>query len=156
MAFYLNGDRSPANLYDYDFATRKVTKLTNRLNPEINPVDLVDAEIIRYSSFDGMKIPAILFKPHQVHATPSPLTRPFVVFFNGFNRGFDKLASSYGNTTARLVRLSAIVLAVYAGLLGLTGLFVAAAQLSWRLVAAYVSLAGTLVAVETGLVTRTM
>jgi tetratricopeptide (TPR) repeat protein len=34
-----------------------------------------------------------------------------------------------------------------ARLLGLTGLFVAAAQLSWRLVAAYVSLAGTLVAV---------
>ncbi len=33
-----------------------------------------------------------------------------------------------------------------ARLLGLTGLFVAAAQLSWRLVAAYVSLAGTLVA----------
>jgi hypothetical protein len=34
-----------------------------------------------------------------------------------------------------------------ARLLGLTGLFVVAAQLSWRLVAAYVSLAGTLVAV---------
>ena len=33
-----------------------------------------------------------------------------------------------------------------ARLLGLTGMFVAAAQLSWRLVAAYVSLAGTLVA----------
>ncbi|PRQ03485.1 hypothetical protein ENSA5_15150 [Enhygromyxa salina] len=34
----------------------------------------------------------------------------------------------------------------FARLLALTGLFVAAAQLSWRLVAAYVSLAGTLVA----------
>ncbi len=65
MAFYLNGDRSPSNLYVYDFATRKVTKLTNSLNPEMNPADLVDAEIIRYNSFDGMKIPAILFKPHQ-------------------------------------------------------------------------------------------
>ena len=35
MAFYLNGDRSPANLYVYDFATQKATKLTNSLNPEI-------------------------------------------------------------------------------------------------------------------------
>jgi HAE1 family hydrophobic/amphiphilic exporter-1 len=64
---------------------------------------------------------AILFKPHQAHATPSPLTKPFVAFFNGFNRGFDWLASFYGRTTARLVRLTAVVLAVYAGLLALTG-----------------------------------
>ncbi|HKU97505.1 MAG TPA: multidrug efflux RND transporter permease subunit [Vineibacter sp.] len=64
---------------------------------------------------------AILFKPHQAHATPSPLTRPFIAFFDGFNRGFDRLASFYGRTTARLVRLIAVVLAVYVGLLGLTG-----------------------------------
>ncbi len=64
---------------------------------------------------------AILFKPHQAHATPSPLTRPFIAFFDWFNRGFDRLASFYGRTTARLVRLTAVVLAVYVGLLGLTG-----------------------------------
>ncbi len=65
MAFYLNGDRSPSNLYVYDFATKKVTKLTNSLNPEINSEDLVEAENIRYKSFDGMEVPAILYKPHQ-------------------------------------------------------------------------------------------
>ena len=37
MAFYLNGDRSPSNLYVYDFVTKKATKLTDSLNPEINP-----------------------------------------------------------------------------------------------------------------------
>ncbi|HZI87574.1 MAG TPA: prolyl oligopeptidase family serine peptidase [Pyrinomonadaceae bacterium] len=65
MAFYLNGDRAPANLYVYDFATRKATKLTNSLNPEINANDLVEAENIRYKSFDGMEVPAILYKPHE-------------------------------------------------------------------------------------------
>jgi dipeptidyl aminopeptidase/acylaminoacyl peptidase len=65
MAFYLNGDRSPSNLYVYDFAARKATRLTDTLNPEINPADLVDAEIVRYKSFDGMTIPAILYKPHE-------------------------------------------------------------------------------------------
>jgi HAE1 family hydrophobic/amphiphilic exporter-1 len=30
---------------------------------------------------------AILLKPHQAHATPSRLTRPFVAFFSAFNRG---------------------------------------------------------------------
>ena len=80
MAFYLNGDRSPSNLYVYDFASRKVTKLTNSLNPEINPADLVDTEIIRYKSFDGMQIPAILFKPHQA----SPQNKvPAIVLVHG-------------------------------------------------------------------------
>jgi dipeptidyl aminopeptidase/acylaminoacyl peptidase len=64
MAFYLNGDRSPSNLYAYDFATRKATRLTDSLNPQIDPNDLVDAEIVRYKSFDGTPIPAILYKPH--------------------------------------------------------------------------------------------
>ena len=68
MAFYLNGDRSPANLYVYDFATKKVTKLTDSLNPEIDPADLVEAQNIRYKSFDGMEIPAILYKPHEASA----------------------------------------------------------------------------------------
>ncbi|MDQ3803342.1 MAG: S9 family peptidase [Acidobacteriota bacterium] len=68
MAFYLNGDRSPSNLYVYDFATRKATRLTDSLNPAINAADLVDAKVIRYKSFDGMEIPAILYKPHEASA----------------------------------------------------------------------------------------
>ncbi|MGB8509632.1 MAG: S9 family peptidase [Pyrinomonadaceae bacterium] len=68
MAFYLNGDRSPSNLYIYDFKTKKATKLTESLNPEINPADLVESSIIRYKSFDGMEIPSILYKPHGVDA----------------------------------------------------------------------------------------
>ncbi len=69
MAFYLNGDRSPSNLYVYDFATKKATRLTDSLNPEIDPADLVDAQVIRYKSFDGMEIPALLYKPHGAGAT---------------------------------------------------------------------------------------
>ncbi|MBC8031822.1 MAG: S9 family peptidase [Pyrinomonadaceae bacterium] len=68
MAFYLNGDRSPSDLHVYAFATRKVTKLSNSLNPQISAGDLVDSQIIRYKSFDGMEIPSILYKPHQANA----------------------------------------------------------------------------------------
>jgi dipeptidyl aminopeptidase/acylaminoacyl peptidase len=68
MAFYLNGDRSPSNLYIYDFATKKATKLTESLNPEINAVDLVDSQVIRYKSFDGIEIPSILYKPKNASA----------------------------------------------------------------------------------------
>lgn len=63
MAFYHDGARSPANLYVYDFATQKPLKLTESLNPEINAADLVDSRVVRYKSFDGTEIPAILYQP---------------------------------------------------------------------------------------------
>ncbi|MDB6146443.1 MAG: Peptidase prolyl oligopeptidase active site region precursor [Spartobacteria bacterium] len=64
IAFYHEGARSPANLYVYDFATNKATRLTNSLNPEINPEDLVESRVVRYKSFDGLEIPAILYTPY--------------------------------------------------------------------------------------------
>ena len=64
MAFYHEGSRSPANLYVYDFGTKAATKLTDSLNPEINPADLAEGKVIRYKSFDGLEIPAILYPPH--------------------------------------------------------------------------------------------
>lgn len=68
MAFYLNGDRSPSNLYVYNFATKKATKLTDSLNPEINTDDLVESQVIRYKSFDGVEVPSILYKPKNASA----------------------------------------------------------------------------------------
>lgn len=64
MAFYHDGARSPANLFVYDFASKKLTKLTESLNPEISAADLVESRVIRYKSFDGLEIPAILYTPH--------------------------------------------------------------------------------------------
>jgi dipeptidyl aminopeptidase/acylaminoacyl peptidase len=68
MAFYLNGDRSPSNLHVYDFASGKVTKLTDSLNPQIDQADLVASEVVRFKSFDGMEVPSILYKPHGADA----------------------------------------------------------------------------------------
>jgi len=80
MAFYLNGDRSPSNLYVYNFATKKATKLTDSLNPEINAADLVESEVIRYKSFDGLEIPSILYKPKTASAQNK---KPAVLFIHG-------------------------------------------------------------------------
>jgi dipeptidyl aminopeptidase/acylaminoacyl peptidase len=68
MSFYLNGDRSPSNLYVYDFASKKAARLTDSLNPEINAADLVESEVVRYKSFDGMEVPSILYKPKGADA----------------------------------------------------------------------------------------
>ena len=77
---------------------------------------------------------AILFLPHETHdgATTgsvapgaavrrSLLARPVVAFFRGFNRGFEWLSERFGRLTARLIRLSALMLVAYALLIGLTG-----------------------------------
>ena len=41
-------------------------------------------------------------------------------FFQGFNRLFDRMTGLYGRTVSRMLRMSAVVMAVYVGLLGLT------------------------------------
>ncbi|MBN1131511.1 MAG: S9 family peptidase [Bacteroidales bacterium] len=59
---------TPGNLFLYSFKTGDLNRLTETLNPEINREDLVEAEVIRFASFDGLEIPAILYKPHQASA----------------------------------------------------------------------------------------
>jgi HAE1 family hydrophobic/amphiphilic exporter-1 len=66
---------------------------------------------------------ALLFRPHAAHAPRRALpARLVAAAFGGFNRGFEWLSERYGRLTARLIRMSVLVLAVYAGLIGLTGL----------------------------------
>lgn len=66
---------------------------------------------------------ALLFKPHQEHdeEKATRLTRPFVIFFRGFNRGFDRLAGGYGTLTRKVVRMSVLMLVLYVGLIGVAG-----------------------------------
>jgi dipeptidyl aminopeptidase/acylaminoacyl peptidase len=118
MAFYHDGSRSPANLHVYELGAPDPKRLTNSLNPEINPDDLVEASVVRYKSFDGLEIPAILYKPHRaiadrkapalvmVHGGPGGQARihysPFVQFL--VNHGYVVLdvnnrgSSGYGKT----------------------------------------------------------
>nr|WP_321223063.1 prolyl oligopeptidase family serine peptidase [uncultured Psychroserpens sp.] len=65
MRMYVGGSNSPSDLYTYNFDTQEQYKLTNVLNEEINPEDLVTAKVVRYKSFDGTEIPAIYYLPKQ-------------------------------------------------------------------------------------------
>ena len=80
MAFYHNGDRSPSNLHLYDFGTKKVSRLTDAMSRAIDTQDLVEAEVVRFKSFDGMEIPNILYKPHQATASAKA---PAIVWVHG-------------------------------------------------------------------------
>jgi hydrophobe/amphiphile efflux-1 (HAE1) family protein len=65
---------------------------------------------------------ALLLKPHAGAARRTPLLlRPVRAFFDGFNWLFDRLSLGYGGLTRRLVRVTALMLLVYGGLIALTG-----------------------------------
>ncbi|MGH9804318.1 MAG: alpha/beta fold hydrolase [Candidatus Acidiferrales bacterium] len=91
MSFYHNGSRSPNNLYVLELESGKHTRLTDNLNPEINPEDLVEAEVVRYPSFDGVVIPAIYYRPQG----SSPTQRvPALVWVHGGPGGQSRVGYS--------------------------------------------------------------
>jgi hydrophobe/amphiphile efflux-1 (HAE1) family protein len=74
---------------------------------------------------------ALLLKSHVHDAAPHQgllhtLTAPIRTFFAGFNYWFERLSSGYGELTRRLIRLSALMLIGYVGLLALTAYRLAA------------------------------
>lgn len=65
MAFYASAGHMPGDLFYYDFSAAQPKQLTHSLNPKIEPEHLVRAEVVRFTSFDGLEIPGVLYKPHQ-------------------------------------------------------------------------------------------
>lgn len=117
LRFYASNPRTSADLYVYDLGGKQYTQLTRTMNPEIDPNDLAGIEVVRYKSFDGLEIPALLMKPWlkpgarapgiiQVHGGPGGQTRigysPFYQYL--VNHGYAILmvnnrgSSGYGKT----------------------------------------------------------
>ena len=63
MILTVGSDKSPNNLWLYNFETQKLKQVTNTLNPEINSDDLAKSEVVRFKSFDGVDVPAIYYHP---------------------------------------------------------------------------------------------
>ena len=68
MTFYASSSRMPRDLFYYDMSGGTPGQLTRSLNPKIDADHLVDGEVVRFDSFDGVEIPGILYKPHQASA----------------------------------------------------------------------------------------
>jgi dipeptidyl aminopeptidase/acylaminoacyl peptidase len=118
LAFQLDSDRGPNNLYVYGFGGPAPRRLTDTMSKAIDPADLVEAQVVRFPSFDGMEIPNIFYRPWQataearapalvwVHGGPGGQTRrqysPYIQFLanHGYvvlginNRG----SSGYGKS----------------------------------------------------------
>jgi len=107
MAFYVNSDTSSSNLYGLNIATNEYRRLTDTLNPAIDRADLVDGEVVRYESYDGLKIPSVLYRPHQ--ASPSAPV-PAMVWVHGGPGGQSR--KGYRATIQHLANNGYAILAV--------------------------------------------
>jgi hydrophobe/amphiphile efflux-1 (HAE1) family protein len=66
---------------------------------------------------------ALVLRPHDEEPRRGvwrKVALPFDIFFAGFNKGFEKLASSYAGLTRRVLRVSGLMLVLYGLLIGLT------------------------------------
>lgn len=80
IAFSLNGDTAPPDVYAMSMADNKPRRMTSALNPAIDSSHLVPGEVVRFASYDGLQVPGILYRPHGASAqAPAPA----LVFVHG-------------------------------------------------------------------------
>jgi dipeptidyl aminopeptidase/acylaminoacyl peptidase len=65
LAFYVSSSRNPRDLYVQELGGGAPRQLTRSLSEKIAAGDLIDAEIARFESYDGVEIPGVLYRPHQ-------------------------------------------------------------------------------------------
>lgn len=64
IAFGINRDTAPTDLYHMPLGG-DAARLTRALNPAINSDLMVEGEVVRFASYDGLQIPGILYKPNE-------------------------------------------------------------------------------------------
>jgi len=73
MAFY-NGSSAPKDLWVSNRETGQVRRLTHSLSADIDPADIIEAEVVRFKSYDGVVVPGLLYKPRDAspaHKVPA-------------------------------------------------------------------------------------
>jgi dipeptidyl aminopeptidase/acylaminoacyl peptidase len=92
MTFFAGGSRTPSNIYVYNLEDKTCTKLAHSLSPDIDEEDLVYGNVIRFASYDGMEIPALYYKPHNV---PKGGKIPALIWVHGGPGGQSRATYNY-------------------------------------------------------------
>ena len=89
LSFYLSDSRTPRDLFVHDLGSGEAPRrLTRSLTEAIDPSHLAMGEVVRFSSYDGVEIPGILYQP--VTATPDD-PAPALVWVHGGPGGQSRL-----------------------------------------------------------------
>lgn len=86
LAFSFTGAKRNTNIWIYHIESDTCEQVTHSSLADINPSTLVEPELIKYASFDGLEIPAFVYKPEtandklpvvvMVHGGPESQARP--------------------------------------------------------------------------------
>jgi len=102
MLFTFNSPTQTTDVWSWDWSSRQMHKLTRASYAGIDPDIFTEPKLVKYSSFDGLEIPAFLYLPADYSGGPIP----FVLDMHGgpegqfrpyFNRHFQYLMlNGYG------------------------------------------------------------
>jgi dipeptidyl aminopeptidase/acylaminoacyl peptidase len=106
FAFYASDGSVPNELYVSSFAGTP-RRLTNALDARIARRDLVVPSVVRFSSYDGVTVPGVLYRPHQASAAAKA---PAIVFVHGGPGG--QSAVGYSALVQALVNHGYVVFAI--------------------------------------------
>lgn len=98
IAVLIDSATSPSNVHVVTLGSGTHAQLTNALNPAISEDEMVEAEVVRFESFDGLEIPGILYRPHGASAD-NPV--PALVWVHGGPGGQSRIG--YSATIQHLV-----------------------------------------------------
>ncbi len=91
VAMYASSSRMPRDLFVQSLPGGEPRQLTRSLSDSIESSHLVDGEVVRFDSFDGLEIPGVLYMPHQA----SPENRvPALVWVHGGPGGQSRVGYS--------------------------------------------------------------
>jgi len=106
IAFLINADNSPSNVFTVDLGSGAFRQWTQALNPAIDPAHLVTSTVVRYPSYDGLAIPSVLYQPRDASAKNKV---PALVWVHGGPGGQSRIG--YSATIQHLVNHGYAVLA---------------------------------------------
>lgn len=78
LAFSFTGANRNTNIWTYEIDPNEFAQITHSSMADIDARKLVEPELIKYPSFDGLEIPAYVYKPQQ-----QPENLPVVVMVHG-------------------------------------------------------------------------
>ena len=82
LAFTMQTATQPADAYQLDLRSNRVTRWTRSEVGGLDPSGFVDAQLVRYPSSDGVTVPAFLFKPRAASGK-----LPVVILWHGGPEG---------------------------------------------------------------------
>jgi dipeptidyl aminopeptidase/acylaminoacyl peptidase len=120
LAYVFNGATNPSDVWELDVKNEQTRRLTYVSQLPVVQEQLVEPELIKFASFDGLEVPAFLYRPKNVegklpvvvfvHGGPESQIRavynPFLQYF--LNRGYAvctpnvRGSTGYGKTYSHL------------------------------------------------------